>query len=431
MAGMPRLDSWKEIAHYLGRDVRTVIRWEERGLPVHRIPGGKISRVFAFPDELDEWLRTGPANGYAAPLSQDPTAPAPPATANRAGHVGGLVVALAGVAALVLIAARTRIGPDPVPRRLEVSGGQLLAYDAGSSRPLWAKRLDEGHMSTSWGRWHAIQDLDDDGRDEILTAVQVHQRNSTEHAGVLSRLAADGREDWSLRITDRLRFGKNEYGPPWPTDDFVVYRADGETRIAWLVHQFTWWPGLLVSVNAKGERRGIFVNSGWLRAVQPSVDGRYLFVSGISNSRRAYILAVLDARRPTGRSPEPSGAETECVSCPAGEPLHYIVLPRTEVGQTQPFPANGPSIQTFEDGSVQVQTHESDAGPIATVVFTFTPNATLQGMQFNDAYLERHRHLEAIGGLTHTDLDCPERRGLVAQHWTPVSGWRQARVAAQ
>ena len=34
-----RLDSWKEIADYLGRDVTTVIRWEkEKGLPVHRLP---------------------------------------------------------------------------------------------------------------------------------------------------------------------------------------------------------------------------------------------------------------------------------------------------------------------------------------------------------------------------------------------------------
>ena len=33
-----RLDSWKEIAAYLGRGVRTVQRWErEEGLPVHRL----------------------------------------------------------------------------------------------------------------------------------------------------------------------------------------------------------------------------------------------------------------------------------------------------------------------------------------------------------------------------------------------------------
>src|ERR1041385_1511743 len=33
-----RLDSWKAIAAYLGRGVRTVQRWErEEGLPVHRL----------------------------------------------------------------------------------------------------------------------------------------------------------------------------------------------------------------------------------------------------------------------------------------------------------------------------------------------------------------------------------------------------------
>lgn len=53
-----RLDSWKEIAEYLGRDVRTVIRWEkERGLPVRRVPGEKGHRVFAFREEIDSWLQ--------------------------------------------------------------------------------------------------------------------------------------------------------------------------------------------------------------------------------------------------------------------------------------------------------------------------------------------------------------------------------------
>jgi Tol biopolymer transport system component len=52
-----RLDSWKEIAHYLGRNERTVQRWElERGLPIHRLPGTKRGGVFAFSEELDIWL---------------------------------------------------------------------------------------------------------------------------------------------------------------------------------------------------------------------------------------------------------------------------------------------------------------------------------------------------------------------------------------
>ena len=52
-----RLESWKEIASYLRRDVRTVQRWEqERGLPVHRIPGAaKGAGVYAIRVEIDAW----------------------------------------------------------------------------------------------------------------------------------------------------------------------------------------------------------------------------------------------------------------------------------------------------------------------------------------------------------------------------------------
>jgi TolB-like protein/Tfp pilus assembly protein PilF len=50
-----RLDSWKEIASFFGRDERTVSRWEkDLGLPVHRLPGTK-GRVFAYTDELSAW----------------------------------------------------------------------------------------------------------------------------------------------------------------------------------------------------------------------------------------------------------------------------------------------------------------------------------------------------------------------------------------
>ncbi|HKW74612.1 MAG TPA: hypothetical protein VJN64_03735 [Terriglobales bacterium] len=52
-----RLDSWKEIASYLKRDVRTVQRWEKReGLPVHRHQHEKLGSVYAFSSELARWF---------------------------------------------------------------------------------------------------------------------------------------------------------------------------------------------------------------------------------------------------------------------------------------------------------------------------------------------------------------------------------------
>src|SRR5215216_1126958 len=51
-----RLDSWKEIAAYLRRGVRTVRRWErEEGLPVHRHVHRVLGSVYAFKSEIDRW----------------------------------------------------------------------------------------------------------------------------------------------------------------------------------------------------------------------------------------------------------------------------------------------------------------------------------------------------------------------------------------
>ena len=56
------LNSWKEIASYLGRGVRTIQRYEEKlGLPVHRPAARKRTAVLAFADELERWLRNTPS----------------------------------------------------------------------------------------------------------------------------------------------------------------------------------------------------------------------------------------------------------------------------------------------------------------------------------------------------------------------------------
>lgn len=51
------LTSWKEIAVYLGKGVRTVQRWEMNfGLPVRRPKSDSHKAVLAIPEELNEWL---------------------------------------------------------------------------------------------------------------------------------------------------------------------------------------------------------------------------------------------------------------------------------------------------------------------------------------------------------------------------------------
>ena len=57
MADGNLLQSWKEIAAYLGRSERTCRRWEtEFRLPVHRMDGSVRASVFAYKSELDRWM---------------------------------------------------------------------------------------------------------------------------------------------------------------------------------------------------------------------------------------------------------------------------------------------------------------------------------------------------------------------------------------
>ena len=62
-----RLDSWKEIAAYLKRDVTTVQRWEKReGMPVHRHLHDRMGSVYAYTGELDAWRNKRDAGAGAA-----------------------------------------------------------------------------------------------------------------------------------------------------------------------------------------------------------------------------------------------------------------------------------------------------------------------------------------------------------------------------
>src|SRR5215469_637194 len=79
-----RLESWKEIAAYLKRDVTTVQRWEKReGMPVHRHLHDRMGSVYASRVELDAWERqrnppAAPDTEDNSPSSNPPAAPSPP-----------------------------------------------------------------------------------------------------------------------------------------------------------------------------------------------------------------------------------------------------------------------------------------------------------------------------------------------------------------
>ena len=114
------LDSWKEIAAYLHRGVRTVKRWEkEEGLPVHRHLHRRLGSVYAYKAEVDEWLTT--RGTQLAAEEADANVPSQAPTVRRtlplAAGVAGLL--------LVLLLVALQLGSDGL--RAPARGRLLLA----------------------------------------------------------------------------------------------------------------------------------------------------------------------------------------------------------------------------------------------------------------------------------------------------------------
>ena len=125
MPGELLLNSWKEIAHYVGRSERTVQRWEKQcGFPVRRPAGKMRSAVIALPAEIQAWSQQSFMNREAEPkiVPQGQPQPSDPAIPKQVHgptllcideHPEGLAVRKVLLEALgyhVLTAANARVG---------------------------------------------------------------------------------------------------------------------------------------------------------------------------------------------------------------------------------------------------------------------------------------------------------------------------------
>jgi Tol biopolymer transport system component len=113
------LESWKEIAAYLKRDVRTAKRWEKsEGLPIHRQMHHARGSVFAYPAELEDWKS-----------SRDLRLNAPPVITPWRRATAGFAV----VAAMLLALLTMGSGPIRTP-----SAAAAVPPDGITTRQVWA-----------------------------------------------------------------------------------------------------------------------------------------------------------------------------------------------------------------------------------------------------------------------------------------------------
>jgi Tol biopolymer transport system component len=244
-----RLDSWKEIATYLKRDVTTVRRWEKReGLPVHRHQHTRRDSVYAYADEIDGWWqtrRTGLAENGNATTSEAEARDQPSTTPpGRSSRIAWTLAAASVITVLVLVAMllgrapadraasfERRFAVLPPPGRtvetavLSPDGRQLLFTAAaadgptslyvqpldsaarplrdteGATFPFWSPASDAIGFFSAEQLWTMRLDREDDGPRSIAVAARGHggtwNRDGTivfapQADGALYRTSADG-----------------------------------------------------------------------------------------------------------------------------------------------------------------------------------------------------------------------------------------------
>ena len=232
-----RLDSWKEIAVYLKRDVATVRRWEKReSLPVHRHLHEKLGSVFAYASELEAW-----SEGRGS-LSSVAAAPAT-VSASQSSRRGLVLLVAAGapLIGLALILGLWTLEQDvPPPEPLRISA------DLGAAAPLAPFNVQFGDAAAISPDGAVLAFIaQEDDRDPQLYVRRLNQLHAepllgTDNAlgpffspdgqwvgffagGKLKKIAVTGGA--AVTLADAL----SSRGGAWSDDDTIVFSPDQTT----------------------------------------------------------------------------------------------------------------------------------------------------------------------------------------------------------
>ena len=463
----PRLDSWKSIAAYLRRDVRTVIRWEEtRGLPVRRMPGTTRSAVYAFKHEIDAWMSAQPpgsgSNGVeAAAAASGPVSDVEVPIVSMAGAESGdgkapvglirrwVPIAIAAIAAFCLVLflyphVRTS---RRVPGRVVFTLDSLQAWDDGNHM-LWEHRFEQpfsttavvGSIDPTNGRPYpfdavnraSFHDLNGDGQREILATTLFPRGDSaTDHSRqVLWCFDSSGRVLWSYEPQTVLRFGMRTYGPPWILREFITSDEPGRKTIWVSATEPTWGKSFIARLDADGRDAVQFVHSGEIATLQRfhSPLGAMLWIGGFNDEYDTASLAIVRDTQPFAVSPQTPGSHYACVECGTGDPYAYFVLPRYDVSRILHNPNN--KVYSITSDAKAVTVRQAEVSVADQILYDFSNDADPRPVRVNysSGFWPNHLELERQGKVSHSLEKCPDRL-----HPPPVreyrnGGWREIAV---
>lgn len=404
----PVLLSWKEIAKHLGVSVRTAQLWErERGLPVRRMPGEK-SRVIAYPDEIDRWLRTTslPAQQPAPPARFPGVAAGPLKVWSKSAvkAAAWFSVVLLATAGYLLLS--TRKGP---PANFRHEGRTLIVSDE-QGRELWRRVFPEAfhpratpeeilHFKRAW-----FVDLDGDGHVELLYAYSPVTQEA--QGDTLFCFSDRGDEKWRF-IPGRTLSTKQATFPRIYRLARLLplsLRADGSRNLAVVSFHIPRYPTQVAVLSPQGKLLGEYYHSGHVGHIElADLDGDSkpeLVLAGISNGYGAATLLVLDPESLSGASAE-ENPDYQLLGLPIGREKARLLLPRTCINRKY-LPYGVPGFLGITGDTIRVQVSEKvDSPGDPTVHYIFDRRLNLKEVIMSDGLKILHREMEAAGQLDH------------------------------
>ena len=413
-----RLDSWKEIAAYLGRDVRTAIRWEhEKALPVHRVPGGKRHAVFAYTEELHAWLNRAKEQGVEA--------------GRRLWWMWAAAVVAALALALVLVGLLVYYLYRPgEPARVTFAGRKMLVWDE-RDRLAWQHEFAE---VVTWPPTEPrepplrIVDINGDGRPELLVAPAFADATRNSGARELYCFSETGRLLWRYLPQATVTTPDRQQRGPWHIVALQVVADRGPAQIWASLGQPDGWAGPLIRLDAAGRATMPFINAGVLYVLNHmrGRSGSYLLAGGVNNEYDSGMLAVLQDDQPPASSPQTPDSRYNCRECPPGRPLRYMLFPRSEINHVNGAPYNSALLIALVGDEVRLETMENDeAGGKVSGIYRLSADFDVRSAVWSSSYRELHRRYEGESRIRHTFENCTERVGpRTIRVWDAEHGWR-------
>lgn len=385
------LSSWKEVAAHLGVSTRTAQVWEaERGLPVHRAPGGPRGRIFASTAELDAWWQASP---LVAPLERK----------SRFGWIAAAVCACAGIVAGAVYW-RSPVGSPSV---LDVKGSSLVVFDE-RGRELWQHRFDGPFWEHAdyprvrgGGQRFRFADLDGDGHVELLF-IRL-PRDPVSDGATLFCFSDTGKVRWEYKVNRTVRSQKESFPPPYISKAVAVARV-GKGRppvvVVSSVHS-VWYPNQVAVLSGDGSLLSEYWHSGQLDLLEASDlngDGvDEIYAGGTNNDYNQATLVVLDPNQLAGASRESERPDYQLLGFPAPRERARLLLARSCLVVSTAV-RNVVQALNVQAGSILVTTGEFEAGGI---LYRLDRNMKVMEVGATDGFAATHRSVRERGLIDH------------------------------